>query len=733
MPVSHIGLTVSHLPTSCSFFLSALQPLGYRFIGQQGNQIGLGIHDADFFLCQETPGVKAGAAHIAFTAPDRTAVRDFYTAALTAGGRPNGAPSTRNEDTGCFNAAVLDMDGNSIEVVFRNEPDVRDDGTVVEHSRVITWQRSVTESIRDDRSVVSARTVQSANRQALIPATANALSSAHSVISKASSMARSVSAPVSTPQVTTQVTAQVTATSTSTGDGAAKKIIGTLLGAAAGAAVAYAMVKSEEDSAKKESEFNAFHAAKSLAKQVQDALPQAQAQTNSQQKLSIQDPQAVYETAPNPFHRNISDTDSHYSSPTRSVYAPRAIEAAPSGYHSPSFMSAAPSLVAVGQTVGFPVNSVELNEYTAAANAGVARSRVPSEYLSVAPSRSQKVVEYIPAASVASSQHSQHSRQMMEYVPAASVAPSQSRYTMQRSVTSPDVVSTASKGRSKAPSTLISSFAPEQPEMHRRSSDGSIHSHHSSKSRAKSHVSKHSSTSKHSSKSRSRAPSPTPSASKPGSVIGSILGRDSGSTTSKKDWHHDHLEIEDLSFNDTDTVAPSDSISQVGCSHRSHRSHRSSSGKSSADSSISKHSSSSKHRSSKEREKDRDSSSSHSHHSSSRKSSHSHSSSKEKARKSSHSRGGEEYAQRATVISESSDASTIRPSKTRSSTGSKHSSHSSRKDSVTDDRYDNLFPGNEWGSVATMPIRGISPSMIEETREGKRGKRSVVSFAMGQS
>lgn len=58
MPVSHIGLTVSHLPTSCSFFLSALQPLGYRFIGQQGNQIGLGINDADFFLCQETPGYE---------------------------------------------------------------------------------------------------------------------------------------------------------------------------------------------------------------------------------------------------------------------------------------------------------------------------------------------------------------------------------------------------------------------------------------------------------------------------------------------------------------------------------------------------------------------------------------------------------------------------------------------------------------------------------------------------
>lgn len=56
MPVSHIGLTVSHLPTSTSFFLSALQPLGYRYIGESYNQIGLGIREADFFLCQETPG-----------------------------------------------------------------------------------------------------------------------------------------------------------------------------------------------------------------------------------------------------------------------------------------------------------------------------------------------------------------------------------------------------------------------------------------------------------------------------------------------------------------------------------------------------------------------------------------------------------------------------------------------------------------------------------------------------
>jgi len=56
MPVSHVGLTVSHLPTSCSFFLAALSPLGYRYQGQQDNQIGFGVDQADFFICQQSPG-----------------------------------------------------------------------------------------------------------------------------------------------------------------------------------------------------------------------------------------------------------------------------------------------------------------------------------------------------------------------------------------------------------------------------------------------------------------------------------------------------------------------------------------------------------------------------------------------------------------------------------------------------------------------------------------------------
>lgn len=59
MPVSHLTLTVSNLPASTSFFLSCLQPLGYKFIGRHENSVGFGSEPgkpADFWIAEERPG-----------------------------------------------------------------------------------------------------------------------------------------------------------------------------------------------------------------------------------------------------------------------------------------------------------------------------------------------------------------------------------------------------------------------------------------------------------------------------------------------------------------------------------------------------------------------------------------------------------------------------------------------------------------------------------------------------
>ncbi|KAF2707421.1 hypothetical protein K504DRAFT_447413 [Pleomassaria siparia CBS 279.74] len=713
MPVSHIGLTVSHLPTSCSFFLSALQPLGYRFVGEQKNQIGLGITDADFFLCQETPGVKAGAAHIAFTAPSRTAVRDFYAAALNAGGRPNGAPAARTGEDDHFNAAVLDLDGNSIEVVFSNKPDCRDDGTVIQHSRVMTWRKSMTESYGDDRTAVSARTSHTASRQT--PGVSKAPSVA-SMASMAATMVQSVSAPDTVQQAGTSAT--------KSGDGT-KTLIGTLLGAAAGAAVAYAMCKSEQDSAKKESEFIAFKDAQAHVAHVAHVATVA-AQAIEHTKRVMQTPQYMTDAPQQQqqavVHRNINDdAEYHYAATQpRSVYTQQAIEAAPPR----------------------------------------------SEYSSVASSRTgqQRQIEYTPAHSTAPSQSQFTALQRSYTSPEHSIAPSQSQSQSQsqftapqRSLTNPDMnavaktKSTVSRVHSVAPSSLISSYVGEQ-QPSRRNGEGSVYSHHSSKSKAKSsapsHVSKHSSHPKHTTKSHSRAPSPPPSTikAKAQSVIGSILGRDpkpiDDDLIEDFDW-----DWKDNEYNDTDSVAPSDSISNAG-SHRSHRRRKSKSR--SGGSEVSKYSSSSERTSSSKHTIKPKSKPKHASVESDVQSDKKSSAPSYRSRSHSHSQRPnhgnpsplsqevllEEHANHANVMSAPSDAGTLRPVKS-----------NSRKDSLMAGQYDNLFNGatqHGTGSVAgELPIRGITQSMIDgETGREDRDKgskvgmknpnRSMINYSLGQ-
>ena len=56
--------------------------------------------------------------HIAFRAENRQQVRDFYDAALAAGGKDNGAPGLREEyHPTYYGAFIIDPDGHNIEAV----------------------------------------------------------------------------------------------------------------------------------------------------------------------------------------------------------------------------------------------------------------------------------------------------------------------------------------------------------------------------------------------------------------------------------------------------------------------------------------------------------------------------------------------------------------------------------------------------------------------------------------
>ncbi|KAE8547950.1 hypothetical protein EYB25_009743 [Talaromyces marneffei] len=246
MPLAHLTLTVSHLPTSTSFFLACLQPLGYKFIGRHDEYIGFGSkadEPADFWLAQEQPGTPAGAAHIAFPAPNKEAVNTFFISALKAGGTIHGEPKCRDPETGYFSAAVVDFDGNSIEAVYRPDPAVgspkSEAGSMARSER--TRGPSALQTIKNGSVVSRARSVRTTEDRAVQAAIENIPPSRVKMLDQ---QAPSQAAY----QQQQQQQAYAPTQQSSDNSISAKTIIGTLLGATAGAAIAYAMIKSESSS-----------------------------------------------------------------------------------------------------------------------------------------------------------------------------------------------------------------------------------------------------------------------------------------------------------------------------------------------------------------------------------------------------------------------------------------------------------------------------------------------------
>ncbi|KAJ5594491.1 uncharacterized protein N7459_000699 [Penicillium hispanicum] len=241
MPVSHLTLTVSHLPTSTSFFLSCLQPLGYQFIGRHDDYIGFGQKQgepADFWITEQKPGISASAVHVAFPSPSQDAVGAFFISALKAGGKIHGEPKMRDSQSGYFSAAVIDFDGNSIEAVYRpgNTNAVSEAGgptiAMLENGSVVSKSSKAT-TVKPAESVVSSKS--------------RAISKAPTAIERAAPTVVSRQSQGMPPAYTVQATQK-----TDDGSKAAKTIVGTLIGAAAGAAIAYAMVKGDSQSSSSE-------------------------------------------------------------------------------------------------------------------------------------------------------------------------------------------------------------------------------------------------------------------------------------------------------------------------------------------------------------------------------------------------------------------------------------------------------------------------------------------------
>ncbi|SCG79258.1 VOC family protein [Micromonospora humi] len=115
--LDHFSVAVRDLKASAAFYDTVLAPLGGRRIMEPG-PIGYGVDAPDFWV-EPAPADSAPApVHIAFTAPDRAAVRAFHDAAVAAGAEVLHAPKVWPEyHAGYYGAFVRDPDGNNVEAV----------------------------------------------------------------------------------------------------------------------------------------------------------------------------------------------------------------------------------------------------------------------------------------------------------------------------------------------------------------------------------------------------------------------------------------------------------------------------------------------------------------------------------------------------------------------------------------------------------------------------------------
>ena len=122
--LDHVGIGVSDLDRSKSYYTSALSPLSIALVMEltaeqtgANAQAGFGADGKPFFWIASGRR-SSGPAHFAFAATSRAAVDAFYRAALAAGGTDNGAPGLRpHYHPNYYAAFVIDPDGNNIEAV----------------------------------------------------------------------------------------------------------------------------------------------------------------------------------------------------------------------------------------------------------------------------------------------------------------------------------------------------------------------------------------------------------------------------------------------------------------------------------------------------------------------------------------------------------------------------------------------------------------------------------------
>jgi catechol 2,3-dioxygenase-like lactoylglutathione lyase family enzyme len=117
--LDHVSIQCADVAASAAFYDAVLHPLGGGRLMDFGEVIGFGVAPKpEFWIGPRHTGDGFRESHIAFTAPDRSAVRAFFDAALAAGATPLYEPRVWPEyHPNYYGAFARDPDGNNVEAV----------------------------------------------------------------------------------------------------------------------------------------------------------------------------------------------------------------------------------------------------------------------------------------------------------------------------------------------------------------------------------------------------------------------------------------------------------------------------------------------------------------------------------------------------------------------------------------------------------------------------------------
>src|SRR3954454_14558967 len=124
--IDHVSLGVRDLERAARFYESTLAPLGLSRLVTRPATVGFGKNYPEFWInlrADTAPVAADSGVHICLRAKSTGEVDAFHAAALTAGGRSDGAPGLRPHGRVRYYAAfIIDLDGNRMEAVtFPNE------------------------------------------------------------------------------------------------------------------------------------------------------------------------------------------------------------------------------------------------------------------------------------------------------------------------------------------------------------------------------------------------------------------------------------------------------------------------------------------------------------------------------------------------------------------------------------------------------------------------------------